>query len=112
MTVPPDSHQDPRPTPGPSRGMRMLEADFEVMASPPLLWMRVLVSPILGVTFAEIGLSFFLGGVMGLIDQAKAVGLGSVLGALAIGVAALAISAVVFRAGWTTFRAYRKRGLL
>jgi hypothetical protein len=90
----------------------MLEADFEVMASPVLLWIRVLIAPVLGLVFGGLGLSMFLGGAFGLLDQADSPGIGSAFGALTIGVGALAASSVVFKAGWATFRAYRKRDLV
>lgn len=107
----PSGRQAPSSVSAPPRGLRALEADLEVVASPLALWTRLLVAAVLASAFGGVGLIMTLSGSLELFDPADS-RFGSSVGALAIGLIACAIAAVCIRAGRASFKAYRLRGLL
>jgi len=111
MSTHPTGDQAPPPLSASARGLRALEADFDVVASPLALRMRLLIAAVLGCVFGGVGLIMTLSVAFALLHPTSAP-LGNGVGALAIGIAALAVSVVCFKGGLATFRAYRQRGLL
>lgn len=111
MSKRPIGHQPSSGVSAQSRWQRALEADLEVVAAPWMLRLRLLIAAALGIAFGAVGLTMTASGSIGLLDRSMGP-LGNAAGAVAVGVAASAISVVVFGAGLASYRAYRKRGLL
>ena len=92
-------------------GVEAFNAGLEIVSSPAALWLRLSVAVILGSVLASLGLivSFRI------IEAARGGTLndfGGTLGPLVGAAACIVLSAIGFTAGWKTFKAYRRRGLI
>ena len=93
------------------RGLRALEADLAVVASPWALRIRLLVAAVLGSLFLGFGLAITVRLCVSVFDGTLN-DFGSPIGPGLLGLATSAIGLVIVAAGWASFKGYRSRGLL
>jgi len=111
MTVNRPHDQQMGPSPLTRRGVAAVDAGLEVVSSPVALWVRLGIAGVLGSVLTG------LGTMVGFIVIASAAAgplndFGSPIGPVVGGAACIALGAIVFAGGWSTFKAYRRRGLI
>jgi hypothetical protein len=95
----------------PGRSARLLKAELELMASTPMVWMRLAGGVILGGSLTIMGVYFGLAILAPFFGREFRID-ASWLGAMGISVVCFLLSAVVFTAVLRTVQAYRRNGLI
>jgi hypothetical protein len=111
MTPAPDDEIYPPAAHVPGRAARLLRADLELLASPPMVWMRLVAGAILCVVFGGGGVFIAAEIVLGFAQGGRST-IGMLAPVVAIGSALLIAGSVVGLALWTSFQAYRRNGLI